>query len=291
MHQPSTLSPASNASPSRRAGAFEAPSTLGAPTTPARFEAPAFLRATAWCDADHPVIVHLARELTRGLRTPEAKAVALFNWVRDEVLYTLGDWNWKASETLALRRGTCSNKANLLVALARAAGIPAGFQVMKIRTRHYFGAWLVPMGRRLIREESVHVYATLFLGGRWVKCDATDDKALCESIEGLLPHARLVEFDGVEDATHGFAPEAVIADEGPLPSVDDRLERRASFSQAARRMFGHYIRFMRAQGGRYSKAEPAVQERIEGEFLAWVFEGYPHDCEEFMAEVGAAAAA
>src|SRR5690348_2856812 len=80
----------------------------------------AYLAPTPWCDADHPVVAHLAREITRGARTQVEAAAALFAWVRDELVYTMGDWNWKASETLALRTGTCSNKANVLVAFARA---------------------------------------------------------------------------------------------------------------------------------------------------------------------------
>lgn len=245
---------------------------------------PAFLAPSPWCDADHPAVRYLAHEITRGLRTPREKAVALFYWVRDEVRYTLGNWNWTASETLALRLGTCSNKANLLVAMARAVGIPAGFHVMDIRTRNYFAGALIPMIRRVVRETSVHLYATVFLDGRWVKCDATDDRPLSESIVGVIPHAATVEFNGRDDATHGFAPDAIIADHGPLPSVDRLLSRRAGFSEACRRVFGHYVCFMRDHGARYALTDPDGKATIERDFRAWLGANHPADLAALAAE-------
>src|SRR5690349_10126236 len=51
---------------------------------------PEHLAATARCDADHPAIVRLASDLTREAAGPREAAVALFTWVRDEILYTMG---------------------------------------------------------------------------------------------------------------------------------------------------------------------------------------------------------
>lgn len=260
-----------------------------APTGTSR-ELAAYLAATPWCDADHPCIRALSDELTRGLATQAEKAAALFAWVRDAVPYTLGDWNWRASETLALRRGTCSNKANLLVALARAAGIPAGFHVMSIRTRHYFGVGLIPMIRRVVRGESVHVYAAMHLGGRWVKCDPTDDAPLCRSIVKILPHAHLVEFNGVDDAVHGFAPDAILGDRGTLASLDDLLSRKPGFSASAQRVFGHFIRYMREHGGRYSLDDADCQARIERDFRAWLTRHHADDLADLTADETRAAA-
>ena len=45
-------------------------------------------------------------------------------YVPAEELYTLQDKSDLASQTLAKREGMCTNKANLQVALLRAAGIP-----------------------------------------------------------------------------------------------------------------------------------------------------------------------
>ena len=41
-------------------------------------------------------------------------------------------------------RGSCSNKAALMVAFARALGIPAGFHVQYIRTDAYFAGGFIP---------------------------------------------------------------------------------------------------------------------------------------------------
>ncbi|MDQ3357003.1 MAG: transglutaminase-like domain-containing protein [Actinomycetota bacterium] len=63
----------------------------------------------------------------------------LYRFVRDEIPYAFGPWGVRASQTLAQGTGTCTNKANLLVALLRAAGIGAAYGVLRVDTQHYFG--------------------------------------------------------------------------------------------------------------------------------------------------------
>ena len=98
-----------------------------------------FLIKTEYCDFENEKIKKLAEELIKGCVSEKEKAVALFYWVRDNILYRVGLWNRKASETLAEGKGVCTSKANLLVALLRAVGIPAGYGVMRVKGREYFG--------------------------------------------------------------------------------------------------------------------------------------------------------
>ena len=85
-----------------------------------------FLQETEYCDCNHPVIKKLTEDFRSRYSNQRDLAVALFHFVRDDILYRVGLWNKKASETLDEKTGVCTNNANLLVALLRSVGIPAG---------------------------------------------------------------------------------------------------------------------------------------------------------------------
>ena len=78
----------------------------------------------------------LASGLTAGKERVDA-ARALFEWVRDNVAHTAdaghGALTMRASEVLRERTGLCYAKSHLLVALLRAAGIPAGLCYQRLR--------------------------------------------------------------------------------------------------------------------------------------------------------------
>ncbi len=134
-----TMPPAAGAPP---ASATSAPvagvAGAVAPREPSRARVPAVspgellaagpaetLAATPFCDHHDRAIravVDDARDLAGGA-DELAVARALFEFVRDEVRYAFGPWGVPASTTLAQRAGTCTNKANLLVALLRAADV------------------------------------------------------------------------------------------------------------------------------------------------------------------------
>jgi len=142
----------------------------------------ACLEPTDVIDSAHPSIVETAGRLTQGLETPFERVVAVFNFVRDSVRYNfapdlLSRGDWRASETLARGDGFCQQKAVLLAALARAAGIPSaiGFQHLrdyKLLDTRYEAA--IPEG--LI---PFHGFTYLWLDGAWRIMDATLDAELC----------------------------------------------------------------------------------------------------------------
>lgn len=118
--------------------------------------------------------------------------------MRDEVPYnftpTLADRAaWQASATLARRDGFCQQKAVLLAALLRAAGIAAGLGFQHVRDHMLidtrFEAHL-PSGLILF-----HGCTMLHLDGAWRVADATLDRDLCRR-RGY----RLVELRGDGDA-------------------------------------------------------------------------------------------
>jgi hypothetical protein len=229
-----------------------------------------YLRSTYWCDASHPAIAELAAELTRRARNPREAAVALFGWVRDHIIYTMGEWNQRASETIAMGTGTCSNKANVLVALARSIGIPAAFHVQYVATDAYFAGAYIPMIKKLTRDVAIHVYATLFVDGRWVRCDPTDDRTLCESICAIVPHAQTLEWDGVNDAVIPFAEGSIKSDTGPVFDIDAQLSSGTRLSPAIKRVFARYVAYMRDQGKRYVVDSDIGRAHIEDDFRRYL---------------------
>ena len=156
-----------------------------------------YLEPTFTFDADSEAIQEKSRELTQGQEDATEKAKALFYFVRDEISYNLYvkkhmPEHFRASNTLARGKGYCVQKAVLLVALARAAGIPARLGCAKIRNH------LVPPKVLEILKSNIfpwHGYAELHLGGKWVKATPAFDLMMCQE-NRLIP----VEFDGLSDA-------------------------------------------------------------------------------------------
>lgn len=271
-----------------------APTIPTIPTTsPMREQAEdlsAFLAATPMCDSGTSTVRTLAEVVTRDAHTQREAAVALFYWVRDRIEYTMGDWNWRASETLRVRKGTCSNKANLLVAMARSLGIPAAFHVQYVTTTSYFRGAFIPMVQRAVRDKAIHVYVTLFLDGQWVKCDPTDDTALCEAVQAIVPHAQAFAFDGEHDAVLPFAAGSILSDRGPFTDIDDDLAREARISPALKTMFARFVSFMRDNGARYRQHDSEAQRmRIQADFCRFLAENDPEAYAALVRELPAAA--
>lgn len=99
---------------------------------------PRFLEATEVVDFDEPSVRALASELASSRSTPTEIARACFEWVESRILHTsdhaLDPVTCSASEVLRYGTGYCYAKSHLLVALLRAAGIPAGFSYQRLAT-------------------------------------------------------------------------------------------------------------------------------------------------------------
>lgn len=156
-----------------------------------------YLAATEIIDANHPEINALATKTIKGSHDVHESARRLFYLVRDGIPYNLYvpfflPEHYQASVTLARGSGYCVQKAVLLVALARAARIPARLIFADIR--NYLASPRVQeeMGTNLF---VFHGYAELHLDGRWVRVTPAFDKGVSEA-HGYP----LVEFDGWNDA-------------------------------------------------------------------------------------------
>ncbi len=119
-----------------------------------------YLVATANCQSTNPKIKALAASITKGSTSDYAKASKIFNWVRDHISYSFY-YNTKkgALGTLSSRTANCADTAHLVVALERAAGIPARYNHGTCRFSS--GTWYG------------HVWAQVYVNGKWYYADGT----------------------------------------------------------------------------------------------------------------------
>ena len=157
-----------------------------------------YLKSTEFVNWDTESIKQKAEALTKGLQTEKEKAVALYYFVRDEIKHNpyaplYDPQRYRASAILEEGNGFCQQKAILLVALARAAGIPARLGFVDVLDHR-----LSPSFRKMIggvNRFPFHGYAELFIDGRWIHASPAYDLDVCRK-KRFVP----VEFDGVNEA-------------------------------------------------------------------------------------------
>ena len=122
-----------------------------------------YLSSSSNCQVTNPAIVDLANRLTYGLTNSYDKAVAIYNFVRDDISYSFYyDTRYGAVGTLNAGTGNCVDQAHLSVALYRAAGLPA---------RYVHGTCVFSSG-----STYGHVWAQVLLGDTWVVSDSTSTR-------------------------------------------------------------------------------------------------------------------
>jgi transglutaminase-like putative cysteine protease len=162
----------------------------------ATFEA--YSRPGELIDADHPKIVAYAKRVA-GEGTDRERALRLYYAVRDELRYDpyntpMRREAYRASATLAAGHGFCINKAGLLTAVCRAAGIAARVGYADVRNHMTTRRLSELMGSDMFYY---HGYAEVWLDGRWVKATPAFNRELTEKF-GLKP----LDWDGVADSIY-----------------------------------------------------------------------------------------
>jgi transglutaminase-like putative cysteine protease len=155
------------------------------------------LQATEFIDCDHPRIKGLVSATISGARDVHEQAQRLFYLVRDTIPYNLYvpfflPEHYRASAILQRGSGFCVQKAVVLVALARATGIPARLVFADIRN-YLTAGWVAEQMRTNLF--AFHGYVEWLLGDRWMRVTPSFDKEVSQ--EHGYP---LVEFDGKNDA-------------------------------------------------------------------------------------------
>lgn len=156
-----------------------------------------WLRATPAFDCENESVIDRAKDLTKGQEALVDRARSLFYFARDEMkfipLLPVDHLeSYRASKILKTGGGICIQKAVLLAALARAAGIPARLHFVDIRNHR------VPDKIREVMDTNLfpyHAYDELYIQGKWLKATPTFELKVCQE-NRLIP----VEFDGKSNA-------------------------------------------------------------------------------------------
>jgi hypothetical protein len=136
----------------------------------------------------------------------------IFCFVRDEIpLSFIKGYYVSAEYVLKKRRGVCMNKAVLLVAMAREAGIPSRF--------HY--SWVTPaclfdlihsIHYKNLPNHFLHIFAEVKLKNRWVPMDAIFDNKLFEAL--VRKKLNFARYPEKENLSNEFSSSGVIG--GPM---------------------------------------------------------------------------
>ena len=123
-------------------------------------------------DFNDPLVRETAARLTNYLPDVRSKLGALFDYVRDDIEFGFppkGDLT-AASETIRLGIGQCNTKGTLLLALCKAAGIPARLHFSLIRKDIQRGLF-EGLAYRLLPPRLSHAWLEVELDGSWRRLD------------------------------------------------------------------------------------------------------------------------
>ncbi len=126
-------------------------------SVPAEYTAP-----EPWIESDSAEIITLCNQITANIVEPSKKARAIYDWIGDNIAYTIYTARMMgALYCLQNRGGDCTEFSCLMIALCRAAGIPARFTE---------GVTYIASST----ESPKHDWAEIYLPGNgWVPVDAT----------------------------------------------------------------------------------------------------------------------
>jgi transglutaminase-like putative cysteine protease len=153
---------------------------------------------TYFIDSDHPDIIAYALRAVGGETDPKLKAIKIYYAVRDDFRYNpyidLHHIELKASSLLnrPSRSGYCIEKACMLAACLRAAGIPSRLCFFNVRNHIGVERFIDTLKTDVL---VFHACCDVYLNGNWVKATPAFNKELCDKL-GVLP----LEFDGEHDS-------------------------------------------------------------------------------------------
>lgn len=164
-------------------------------------------------DVDHPLVQQTATELTAGLSEPRKKLERIFQFVRDQIEFGFppeGDFV-KASQTIERGYGQCNTKGILILALCKAAGIPARLHFSRISKQIQLG-FFRGLFYRLMPNEISHSWLEVEIDRRWHQVDTY--------INDIVLHDAAVR----ELKRHGWQTGFSVSSASGEPSADFALD-------------------------------------------------------------------
>lgn len=127
-----------------------------------------YLQATRLVDLDASTVRETAVRLVQGAATPREAAIRIYGFCRDEIKF---GYNRRddilASKVLHDGYGQCNTKSVLLVALLRAALIPARFHLAQVNKAVQWGV-MPPLAYRFAPDKVTHTWVEVHLNDRWI---------------------------------------------------------------------------------------------------------------------------
>lgn len=204
-----------------------------------------WLESTRYIDHENPLLRDIVSTVVGQKVETVDKAIALHDYVRDNIEFGFEAefYALRASQVLRRGRGFCNNKSTLMVAMFRAADIPARHRFYALDSRVLKG--LLDPGTRYVDHSIVEVH----INGNWIPIDSfIVDTALFEGAQpklqgalglGMRKDAKL-KWDGQNACFSQYHPDYVKQDFGVYRDVGD-FYRRAQGSNnklnALQRMF------------------------------------------------------
>jgi transglutaminase-like putative cysteine protease len=114
------------------------------------------------------------------------------NWPYYPYRFSLINEDWKASELIGRKRGHCIDKVVILIAILRAANIPARLGLAKVKNHIAVDHIVEKFGSDVLVP---HGYIEIYLHNKWIKATPAFNKELCEIL-----NVHVLEFDGETDS-------------------------------------------------------------------------------------------
>ena len=115
-------------------------------------------------ESQNPQIVQLSAQLSEGISNACEQVRAYYDFTGDELVYSYNGGNWGAQAALGEMGADCTEYASLMIALSRAAGIPA---------RYIEGLSFTPQGKEALARQE-HAWLEVYLPGiGWTPMDPT----------------------------------------------------------------------------------------------------------------------
>jgi len=191
-----------------------------------------YLKSTDKIDLDSEIVIKTTKEAIGSSRTPKEAAMRIFYFVRDEIKFALTSQLEKASTVIKRRTGYCVSKTTAMVAMLRAANIPAKYHFASIKKEVMKGL-MGGIGYRFMPEIIPgHSWVEVYLDGKWIEVEFTFDKELHQAMK--KKRINIYEKEDVElkidwDGEHDLLPlpEFLVEDLGVYESPEAVIKRVA----------------------------------------------------------------
>jgi len=139
----------------------------------------AFIASSEYINWRHPLVAAVSHNLTVGTANATDIARRCFEFVRDEIRLSWGNFTYRASDVLEYGTGCCYAKSHLLAALLRANAIPAALCYQRLSRVHSDRTYCLHGLNAVWLEEF-----------GWYRIDASGNKSgiiaqICPSVEQL----------------------------------------------------------------------------------------------------------